>query len=96
MSSNELPVPGAVPETAANVWLMKPAGPSLVRRHGRILEIVNHGAAHRTAIGWNAGADAQPQSTKITLISFTLVSVGPGSNRSPVDSKNVVASLLSR
>jgi hypothetical protein len=35
-------------------------------------------------------------STKITLISFTLVSVGPVSSRSPVAAKNAVASLLSR
>lgn len=58
-------------------------------------EIVNH-VVRRTARG--AGGMAMPpcQSTRITLMSFTLVSVGPGSNRSPVASKNVVASLLSR
>ena len=39
---------------------------------------------------------AYPLSTKITLISLTLVSVGPVSKRSPVAAKNAVASLLSR
>ena len=36
------------------------------------------------------------QSTKITLTSLTLVSVGPVSSRSPVAAKNAVASLLAR
>ena len=39
---------------------------------------------------------AYAQSTKITLTSLTLVSVGPVSSRSPVAAKNAVASLLSR
>lgn len=42
------------------------------------------------------GEGKKAQSTKITRISFTFVNVGPGSKRSPVASKNVVASLLSR
>ena len=46
--------------------------------------------------GNDSGVRMRPQSTKITRISFTFVSVGPGCSRSPVASKNVVASLLSR
>src|SRR5262249_35319712 len=40
--------------------------------------------------------DGESYSTRITLTSLTLVSVGPVCRRSPVATKNEVASLLSR
>src|SRR4029077_1909053 len=42
------------------------------------------------------GGGSDAYSTKITLTSLTLVSVGPVSSRSPVLAKNAVASLFSR
>ena len=45
---------------------------------------------------WNDNVPGYASSTKITLTSLTLVSVGPVSKRSPVAAKKAVASLLSR
>ena len=59
---------------------------SLTRHRGGILNVASM-AAFRTS---------QSESTRITLMSLTLVSVGPVRKRSPVLAKNAVASLLSR